>query len=151
MKTSAIGKQVGGVDHGLRLRSLWNAWLLAMLFHVELGLMPLFHGLSVKTGSQINPAQLALLFGTMLIYFLIPLAALLLIAYASSAPQGEQRWRPWRRLHLWLSIGYTATNIPHLAADMLVTDSRPDQVLLMLAMVTIGLLINLESWRWCRQ
>ena len=142
---------MGDIDHGLRLRSLWNAWLLAMLFHVELGLMPLFHGISVKTENQINPAQLTLLFGTMFIYFLIPLAALLLIAYASSDPQGAERWRPCRRFHLWLSVGYTATNIPHLAADILVPDSRPDQVLLMVAMVTIGLLINLESWRWWRQ
>ncbi len=36
----------GAIDHGLRLRSLWIAWLLAMLFHVNLGLMPLFHGIS---------------------------------------------------------------------------------------------------------
>lgn len=139
------------IDHALRLRSLWNAWLLAMLFHVELGLMPLFHGLSAKTESQINPAQLPLLFGTMLIYFLAPLAALVLIAYAASDPNGVQRWRPWRRLHFWLSLSYTATNIPHLAADILVPDSRPDQVLLMLVMVAIGLLINLEAWRWWRQ
>ena len=122
-----------------------------MLFHWEQWLIPLLPGISVKAEYLINPAKLTLLFGTMLIYFLIPLAALLFIAYASSAPPAEQRWRPWRRLHLWLSIGYTATNLPHLAADMLVPDSRPDQVLLMLAMVIIGLLINLESWRWCRQ
>jgi hypothetical protein len=31
----------------VRLAGLWAAWLLVMLFHVELGLMPLFHGLSV--------------------------------------------------------------------------------------------------------
>jgi uncharacterized membrane protein YadS len=87
----------------------------------------------------------------MLIYFLAPLAALVLIAYAASDPNGVQRWRPWRRLHFWLSLAYTATNIPHLAADILVPDSRPDQVLLMLVMVAIGLLINLEAWRWWRQ
>jgi hypothetical protein len=29
---------------GLRLISLWVVWLLAMLFHVDLGLMPLFSG-----------------------------------------------------------------------------------------------------------
>jgi len=31
-------------NHAQRLITLWIAWLLAMLFHVDLGLMPLFHG-----------------------------------------------------------------------------------------------------------
>ena len=31
-------------NHAKRLITLWIAWLLAMLFHVDLGLMPLFHG-----------------------------------------------------------------------------------------------------------
>jgi hypothetical protein len=30
------------IDRPLRLRALWLAWLLCMLFHVDLGLMPLF-------------------------------------------------------------------------------------------------------------
>ncbi len=30
-------------NHAQRLITLWIAWLLAMLFHVDLGLMPLFH------------------------------------------------------------------------------------------------------------
>ncbi|MCP9838827.1 hypothetical protein KBY84_15095 [Cyanobium sp. N.Huapi 1H5] len=71
------------IDHGLRLRSLWIAWLLAMLFHVELGLMPLFHGISPEIHG-------------------------------------------------------------HLAA------ARADQIVLMLAMVLIGLLINREAWFWWR-
>jgi hypothetical protein len=34
--------------------------------------------------------------------------------------------------------------------DILIPDSRADQVLLMAVMVVIGLLINRESWRWCQ-
>ena len=36
----------------LRVAGLWCAWLLLLLFHVELGLMPLFHGASVEIKSQ---------------------------------------------------------------------------------------------------
>ena len=46
---------------------------------------------------------------------------------------------------------YTATNIPHLIADILVPDSRSDQVLLMVVLLAIGLLINREGWLWWRQ
>ena len=45
---------------------------------------------------------------------------------------------------------YTLTNIPHLAADILVPDARIVQIVLMLTMVVIGLLINREGWLWWR-
>ncbi len=139
-------------DRALRLRSLWVSWFLCMLFHVDLGLMPLFHGQSPEIESQVPLERLPQVFAAMLGYFLVPLAVLILIAYASSSvPRFQQRWRPFRRLHFWLSVVYSATNVPHLIADILVPDSRVDQVLLMLAMVLIGLLINVEGWRWWRE
>ena len=138
------------VQRGVRLQALWLGWLLAMLFHVNLGLMPLFHGISPQIESQVAPSQLPLVFGAMLAYFLLPLAALVVIAYASSEdPDQPPRWmRPWQRFHLALSVVYTFTNVGHLMADILVPDSRPDQVALMVVMVVLGLLINREAWLW---
>jgi hypothetical protein len=139
------------IDHALRLRTLWIAYLLAMLFHVDLGLMPLFHGLSPEIESKVPQTQLPLVFWGMLVYFLIPLVSILLIAWAATDPEGERRWRPWRRLHFWISVLYSVTNLPHLIADILVPDSRGDQVLLMVVLLVIGLLINREAWFWWRQ
>lgn len=138
--------------YALRLRQLWTAYLLAMLFHVDLGLMPLFHGLSPEIESQVPKENLSALFWAMLIYFLIPLVSLVLIAYADGAQLGRNRrlWRRWRALHLIISILYTITNIPHLIADILVPDSRGDQVFLMLVLLGLGLLINREAWLWWR-
>lgn len=138
------------VQRGGRLQALWLAWLLAMLFHVNLGLMPLFHGISPEIESQVAPSQLPLVFGAMLAYFLLPLVALVVIAYATSEdPQQPPAWlRPWQRFHLGLSVVYTFTNVGHLLADILVPDSRPDQVALMVVMVVLGLLINREAWLW---
>jgi len=141
----------GAVDHALRLRVLWLAYLLAMLFHVDLGLMPLFHGISPQIESQLPPGWLAFLFWAMLLYFLIPLACLLRIAWAASEPQRPGGWRRWRRLHFLISLFYSATNLPHLLADILVPDSRSDQVALMAVLLLIGLLINREGWAWWRQ
>ncbi len=106
------------IDHALRLRTLWVAWLLAMLFHVELGLMPLFHGRSPEIESHVAENLLPLLFDAMLLYFLLPVLALVLLAYAASDPEADSRWRPWRRMHFWLSLVYTLTNLPHLLADI---------------------------------
>ena len=139
------------IDHALRLRQLWLSYLLAMLFHVDLGLMPLFHGLSPEIESHVEPARLSLVFWGMLLYFLIPLASILLITWTASNPSTAGRWHWWRRLHFWVSVVYTITNIPHLIADILVPDSRSDQVFLMVVLLAIGLLINLEGWRWWRQ
>jgi len=138
------------IDHALRLRNLWLAYLLAMLFHVDLGLMPLFHGLSPEIASEVPPARLGLLFWAMLIYFLIPLACLLRIAWAASEPARPGGWRGWRRTHFWISVVYTFTNLPHLVADILVPDSRGDQVALMAVLLLIGGVINREAWAWWR-
>jgi len=130
-----------------RLSQLWLAWFLALLFHTDLGLMPLFHGRSPEIESHVDPAQLPLVFWAMLIYFLMPLLVLLLNSYAATSRGG---WRRWRWFHLGLGAVYTITNIAHMTVDILIPDSRADQVFLMAVMVVIGLLINVESWRWCR-
>jgi hypothetical protein len=46
---------------------------------------------------------------------------------------------------------YSLSNMVHLVADILVPDSRADQVVLMGVMVAIGLLINREAWLWWRK
>lgn len=139
------------IDHALRLRTLWTVWLLAMLFHVDLGLMPLFHGQSAEIHGQVPVSALPALFTAMLVYFLLPLGAMVLIAWAASDPARAEAWRGWRRGHFWFSVVYSVTNIPHLIADILVPDSRGDQIALMAVMVVVGLLINVEGWRWWRQ
>ena len=137
------------IDHALRLRSLWTAYLLAMLFHVQLGLMPLFHGCSVVIANTVNPALLPLVYWTMLGYFLLPLLALLLITWTASDGGSHRAWRPWRRWHFWLSVVYSVTNVFHLIADFIVPDSRADQIFLMALLLLIGLLINRQAWLWC--
>lgn len=151
LKEQATRPMNPSINHSLRLITLWIAWLLAMLFHVDLGLMPLFHGQSPEIHSHVREGALPLLFGAMLGYFLLPLIAIVLIAYAATAVGPATRWRPWRRIHFWFSVVYSVTNVPHLIADILVPDARLDQIVLMVALTVFGLLINVEAWRWWRQ
>jgi hypothetical protein len=138
------------VDHGLRLAGLWMAWLLVMLYHVELGLMPLFHGVSVEIKSHVPPGKLPAVFMAMLAYFLLPLLALLLTIHAISAPLSWSNGIGWRSAQFWFSVGYTVSNVLHLIADIRIPDSRSDQILLMFVLTAIGLLINREAWLWWR-
>jgi hypothetical protein len=82
-------------------------------------------------------------------YFLLPLAALLMISWSASDGSGDGPWRPWRRWHFWLSVLYSVTNLIHLIADIIIPDSRGDQVFLMALLLLIGLLINRQAWLWC--
>jgi hypothetical protein len=132
----------------LRIAGLWAAWLLLMLFHVELGLMPLFHGCSVEIKSRVPISQLSRLFWAMLWYFLIPLLAMLLAIHAVSEPAGWSAASGWRQMQWVLALIYSITNAAHLVADIRIPDSRSDQVFLMLVLTLVGLLLNLETWLW---
>jgi len=134
----------------LRVAGLWGAWLLLMVFHVQLGLMPLFHGASVEIKSHVPSAQLPRIFMAMLVYFLVPVIAMLLAIHAVSDPGGWSNGSPWRQGQFLLTVLYSVTNVAHLIADIRIPDSRGDQVVLMLALTLVGLLLNLDAWLWWR-
>lgn len=137
------------VVHGLRLASLWAAWLFVMVFHVELGLMPLFHGLSVQIESKLPTTRLPAVFLAMLLYFLLPVLAMLLAVHAATADATGWTASPLLRGgQFWFSLLYSISNLAHLIADVRIPDSRFDQVLLMVLLTLLGLAINLEAWRW---
>ena len=132
----------------LRVGALWGAWLLVMLFHVELGLMPLFHGCSVEIKTQVRQEALPRVFLAMLIYFVLPVLAMLLAIHAASEPLAWTGTLAWRIVQFVLATFYTLTNIGHLIADVRIPASRSDHVLLMVVLIAIGVLLNWETWRW---
>lgn len=136
------------INHGVRLAALWGAWLLLMLYHVELGLMPLFHGLRVEIESQVPPEHVPRLFWAMLLYFVLPLVAMLLVVHANTAAHSWSASPFWRGTQFWFSVVYSISNGIHLLADIRIPDSRGDQVALMGVLSVIGLLINREAWLW---
>lgn len=132
----------------LLLAVLWAAWLLVMLFHVELGLMPLFHGSSVEMQSRVPVGRLPTIFLSMLVYFLLPVFAMMLAAHACTEPEGWSASSGWRAFQFVLATVYTVTNLVHLVADIRIPDSRFDQVVLMAVLTFVGLLLNWQAWLW---
>ena len=97
LKEAASRPVNASINQARQLITLWIAWLLVRLFHVDLGLMPLFHGQSPEIRSHVQLGVLPLLYGAMLDYFLLPLIAIVLmvpLAVFGLLINGEA-WRWW--------------------------------------------------------
>ena len=122
---------------------LWIVFLLGLLFHTDLGLMPLFHNLSVVSSSAKNMDDIALIMWLMLGFFVPPMAAIIATAFINS--------KGYRKLHFALSLVYTTLNFSHLIADLMVKPIVWYQITLMVILLIIGLLINLVSFQWVKE
>ena len=122
---------------------LWIVFLLGLLFHTDLGLMPLFHNLSVVSSPATNMDEIALIMWLMLGFFIPPMAAIIATTFINS--------RGYRKLHFALSLFYTMLNFSHLIADLMVKPIVWYQITLMVILLIIGLLINIVSFQWIKE
>lgn len=118
--------------------ALWTAFLLTLLFHTDLGLMPLFHGQSVAHSHDTN--DISWILWSMLAFFIPPLLAIVLPTFTDN--------KRYRTGHFWMTIIYSFLNLSHLIADLLVTPIAWYQIALMTILVLIGIVLNLVSYRW---
>jgi hypothetical protein len=121
--------------------ALWIAFLLALLFHTDLGLMPLFHGQSVAHTPDTQ--DISWILWLMLLFFMPPLSAIILPTFTNS--------QKYRTFHFWLTVLYSFLNVSHLIADLLVTPIAWYQIALMMVLCLIGFLLNIVSYRWMIQ
>ena len=125
-----------------KIIALWTAFLLGMLFHTQLALMPLFHGLNVMESHTHEYLELHTIMWLMLGVFALPMLAIIVTALNGS--------QTYRRLHFGLTIVYTVNNALHFILDVLV--KVPDyQLFLMALLFGVGLLLNLVSYRWIQE
>ena len=127
--------------------ALWTVFLLGTLFHTQLALMPIFHGIDVAimahhhqesaTIAEIEP----ILWG-MLLFFTLPMLAIVGTAFS--------RFKRWRTLHFGLTLVYTVLNLAHLVADLLVDPIAWYQIALMMLLLAIGILLNIVSYQWLK-
>ncbi|MGB8701851.1 MAG: hypothetical protein WCD18_20745 [Thermosynechococcaceae cyanobacterium] len=126
-----------------KITSLWTTFLLGLLFHTQLGLMPLFHSLQVADSQAQNLNEIAPILWLMLGFFVFPLFAIIATAFWDS-----QRYR---KFHLVFTLIYSVLNTAHLIADLMVQPIAWYQIALMFILLIIGLLLNLVSYQWVRE
>jgi hypothetical protein len=121
-----------------QISALWTAFLLALLFHTDLGLMPLFHGQNIAHSH--DNSDISWVLWLMLAFFVPPLVAIILATFTER--------KRYRIGHFWLTVIYSVLNLAHLIADLLVTPIEWYQIALMTILVLIGILLNLVAYRW---
>ena len=125
-----------------KIITLWIVFLLGLLFHTQLGLIPLFHGLDVVASHSQNMAEIAPIMWLMLGFFALPMAAIVATVMTNT--------RRYRSIHFGFTVVYTILNLSHLIADLVVQPIAWYQIALMVMLLAIGLLINMVSLQWMR-
>lgn len=123
-----------------KIVALWVVFLLGLLFHTQLGLMPLFHGLDVVATQSWSMAEIAPIMWLMLGFFALPMAAIIGTVMTNT--------RRYRTIHFGFALVYTMLNLSHLIADLVVQPIAWYQIALMVILLVIGLLINVVSFQW---
>ncbi|MBU7586706.1 MAG: hypothetical protein KAF91_28240 [Nostoc sp. TH1S01] len=126
-----------------RIITIWTVFLLGLLFHTQLGLMPLFHGLSVAESQHASQmSDISVILWLMLGFFTLPILAIIATSFTES--------KRYRVLHFALTVVYSVMNLLHLVADLLVQPILWYQITLMVILLLIGLLLNLVSFQWMK-
>lgn len=127
--------------------ALWTVFLLGTLFHTQLALMPLFHGIDVAMMAHHHQesatiAEITPILWGMLLFFVLPMLAIVGTAF--------YQFRRFRTLHFGLTLVYTVLNLAHLVADLLVDPIAWYQIALMSLLLAIGILLNIIAYQWLK-
>ncbi|PSN17403.1 hypothetical protein C7271_17895 [filamentous cyanobacterium CCP5] len=125
-----------------KLIALWGIFLLGTLFHTQLALMPLFHGLGVTLHEETaaTMAEIIPILWLMLAFFMVPMVLMVATLFSDS--------RRFRTVHFGLTVLYSLLNLAHLIADLLVTPIAWYQIVLMGWLLVVGLVLNGVAYQW---
>ncbi len=121
----------------IKITTLWTVFLLGTLFHTQLALMPLFHGVSVAESQTHGFVSMGFVMWFMLIFFALPMWAMVGCVFSPNLR--------FYQLHFAMSLFYTVLNLAHLVIDEMIAVPGY-QLVLMLLLLLIGLLINLVAY-----
>jgi len=135
------------VNYPEKIIALWTVFLLGTLFHTQLALIPLFHGIDVAIMSHHHQetatiAEITPILWGMLLFFILPMLAIIAIAF--------YRFKRWRVFHFGFTLLYSVLNLAHLVADLVVDPIAWYQIALMLLLFLVGILLNIVSYQWVK-
>ena len=139
--------RVNQIDYREKIIALWTAFLLGMLFHTQLALMPIFHGIDVAImghhhQENANIAEITPILWGMLIFFVLPMLAIVATAF--------YEFKRYRAFHFGLTVVYSVLNLSHAIADLFVTPIAWYQIALMVLLFFVGILLNIVAYQWMR-
>jgi hypothetical protein len=125
---------------------LWSVFLLGTLFHTQLGLMPLFHGINIAVDNvqkATNVNEISNILWLMFAFFVIPMLVIIATAFINS--------KRYRIFHFGLTVVYSVLNFLHVILDLMVKPIVWSQITLMVVLFFIGLLLNFVAWQWMKE
>ncbi len=137
--------RINPINYREKIIALWTVFLLGTLFHTQLALMPLFHGIDVGMMRHIHQetatmAEIQPILWGMLFFFTLPILAIVATAFYN--------FKRYREFHFGLTLVYTVLNFVHLFADLIVAPIFWYQIVLMLLLFFMGILLNIVSYQW---
>jgi hypothetical protein len=133
------------INYREKIIALWTVFLLGTLFHTQLALIPLFHGIDVGMMRHIEQkaatmAEIQPILWGMLLFFILPMLAIAATAF--------YQFKGYRVFHFGFTLVFSVLNLSHLVADLLVKPIFWYQIVLMLLIFLIGVLLNIVSYQW---
>lgn len=123
-----------------KIISLWVVFLLGLLFHTQLGLMPLFYGQSVTIADTHQAGSPSYILWGMLAFFIFPMIAIVATIFTDA--------KRYRLVHFGVTVAYTIVNLLHVILDLMVKPIAWYQIALMLVLFAVGILLNWVSYQW---
>ncbi len=131
------------VGHRQKIIILWIVFLLGILFHTQLGLMPLFHNQNIAISDTHGTGSIAWILWSMLGFFVVPMIIMIVTLFSES--------NRYRKLQFGVTVFYSVLNFFHIVADLSVKPIAWYQIALMVLLFLIGLLLNLVSFQWMKE
>lgn len=137
--------RTNSLNYREQIIALWMVFLFGTVFHTQLALMPIFHGIDVaimghhhqETASM---AEIAPILWGMLLFFTLPMLAIVATAF--------YEFKRYRVFHFSLTLVYTVLNFIHAIADLLVVPIVWYQIVLMVLLFLVGILLNIVAYQW---
>ncbi|WP_026733201.1 hypothetical protein [Fischerella sp. PCC 9605] len=122
-----------------KIIALWAVFLFGIVFHSQLGFMPVLYGEDVAMPAYKGKMPISHPW-LMLGFFAIPMIAILGTVFLNS--------HPYRVIHFGVTVFYTLMNFLHAAMDMTVRPIEWYQIALMVLVLINGIFLNIVAYQW---
>jgi len=123
---------------------LWTVFLLGMIFHSLLAIMPVFWGQNIAMSEEMiakNPIDSSM--RMMLCFFLLPMVIIVQTLFF------ENKW--YKITNFIFTLLFTLMNVWHLIGHFTESPIDPYQIALLTFVLTSGIILNIVSYKWIKE